>query len=260
MALRELWAETMHATGFLTRYRLPARYFEGHDGRLDKAAAMFPAAGLAAAAPSALLIFIMAMNGANAALTALIAMAILIGVTGALHEDGLADTADAFGAGGNRERMLSIMKDSRIGTYGVLALIVSFSLRAISLTILLAVMTPFGSAILFLAAAALSRAAMVWHWNALPPARENGVAVRAGTPAPGGAEIALVTGAALFAVSAVVFAGVLPAISAIVLAALATSTMTRLARAKIGGQTGDTIGAAGHTAETALLLGLALVL
>ena len=72
--------------------------------------------------------------------------------------------------------MLEIMKDSRIGTYGVLALMVSFALRALALTIIISVTGGWDAFLMLLGVAAASRAAMVWHWNALPPARDNGVA------------------------------------------------------------------------------------
>ena len=260
MAMQGLVAETVRATGFLTRYRLPSRYFEGHDGRLGKAAAMFPLAGLAAAAPSASVALLLTLTGTNPALIALIVLGLMVWITGALHEDGLADTADGFGAGGPRERMLAIMKDSRIGSYGVLALLFSAALRGVSLTIIIAVLPPLGSAAVIMGIAALSRAAMVWHWNALPPARENGVAARAGMPKRGATEVALLSGLVLFAVAAFLSAGLVATLVSLALTAASILFMTSLSRRKIGGHTGDTIGAVQQVAEITLLGGLALAL
>jgi cobalamin synthase len=113
--------------------------------RLNRASGMAPAAGLVIALCPGLAVLLLSAAGANAALTAILALLILIGVTGALHEDGLADCADALGARGGRDKMLDIMKDSRIGTYGVLALLLSFSLRAVALTIILSVAGGWGA-------------------------------------------------------------------------------------------------------------------
>jgi adenosylcobinamide-GDP ribazoletransferase len=170
------------AAGFLSRLPMPAHHFRDHDGTLSRAAAMFPVAGLLIGLGPGLLVWLLGALGANAALTALIALMVLIGLTGALHEDGLADSADAFGARGGREQMLAIMKDSRIGTYGVLALMISFSLRAVALTIITAATGGLNALLLLLAVAAISRTAMVWHWSALALARTDGVAAAVGAP------------------------------------------------------------------------------
>ena len=93
-----------------------------------EAAVFFPLVGaLLGAAAGAL--FLLAQRFFNSSIAALIAIATLIAITGALHEDGLADAADAFRSGRSREKIMAIMKDSRIGVYGALALIVSFALR-----------------------------------------------------------------------------------------------------------------------------------
>src|SRR4051794_5626236 len=73
--------------------------------------------------------FLIAQRFLSSSIAALLAISGLVAMTGALHEDGLADVADAFRAGRSRERIMIILKDSRIGAYGALALIVSFALR-----------------------------------------------------------------------------------------------------------------------------------
>ena len=92
------------------------------------AAIFFPLVGafLGAAAGA---LFLVVQKLFDPSIAALIAIAGLIGITGALHEDGLADAADAFRSGRSREKIMAIMKDSRIGVYGSLALIISFALR-----------------------------------------------------------------------------------------------------------------------------------
>ena len=119
---------------------------------------------------------------------------------GALHEDGLSDTADGLGGGRSREKALAIMKDSRIGTYGALALILSIALRAASLAILVETLSAWSSALAFLAAAIFSRTLMVWHWSSLPSARTDGVAASAGTPDADATRVALLLGTGLTAV------------------------------------------------------------
>lgn len=247
------------AVGFLSRIRIPDRYFTGHDGNLGRAASIFPVAGLIIALPAAVFVLIFSALDANSALLALMALATGIGLTGALHEDGLADCFDAFGAGGDRERTLLILKDSRIGVYGALGLVFSIALRAVALTILFAVTSAWLSAFLVLAVAAWSRAAMVWHWDDLPPARLNGIAASAGTPESGAAKVALATGAVLAFVAGALSVGMLAAILAIALSAGAVRFWTGRVRTRIGGHTGDTIGAAQQLSETVFLLTLALL-
>jgi adenosylcobinamide-GDP ribazoletransferase len=197
---------------------------------------------------------------ANSALTAVMALGVLIAVTGALHEDGLADSADAFGARGGREHMLEIMKDSRIGTYGVLALVMSFALRAIALTIIVSVIGGWSAFLVLLAIAAASRAAMVWHWNALPPARQGGVAASVGAPDQSARTVALISGGLLFLAFAGLAAGLITAVLSLAILAAATSLWTSIVRTKLEGHTGDTIGATQQISETACLTALALLL
>src|SRR5262249_55292440 len=102
-------------------------------------------------------------------------------LTNALHEDGLADTVDGFGGGATRERKLEIMDDSRVGTYGVVALVFSVLLRVGAL-ISLSAGGSFRAAWALVAAEAVSRAAMVRLWHALPPARFGGLAHDTGPP------------------------------------------------------------------------------
>jgi cobalamin 5'-phosphate synthase/cobalamin synthase len=164
------------AVAFLSRLPVPSRFFDGDDGRLSRTVRAFPLAGIVLSLPAALLLSLLAWIEAPPLLAAGLAVALQAGVTGALHEDGLADTADGLGAGADRQRALDIMKDSRIGVFGVVALLMALLLRVAALAALIPVLSPAGLFLVVLAAAAASRAAMVWHWKSLPPARPDGVA------------------------------------------------------------------------------------
>ncbi|OCW57905.1 adenosylcobinamide-GDP ribazoletransferase [Hoeflea olei] len=260
MPFRDHIDDIARATGFLSRLPVPAHYFATHDGTLSRASGMFPAAGVVIALLPVLLLWILSLLGANAALSALLTLALFLGVTGALHEDGLADSADAFGARGGRDHMLDIMKDSRTGTYGVLALLVSFALRATALTILISVVGGWNAGLAFFAVAALSRTAITWHWNELPPARRDGVAASVGAPADGATARALLTGGVGFIVLAGLSIGLLPAALALAVAAVAVNQWTGLVGRKLHGNTGDTLGASQQIAETAALVTLALLI
>ena len=260
MQISDYLDDIARSTGFLSRLPMPARYFEGHDGSLVRASGMFPVAGLLIALCPGLALAVLSAFDANAALTAVLALGALIGITGALHEDGLADSADAFGARGGREHMLEIMKDSRIGTYGVLALVMSFALRAIALTIIVSVIGGWSAFLVLLAVAAASRATMVWHWNALPPARQGGVAASVGSPDESARTLALLSGGLLFLALAALTAGPVPALLSLAIMAAAASLWTSIVRTKLEGHTGDTIGATQQISETACLTALALLL
>lgn len=260
MQFKDYLDDLVRATGFLSRLPLPARHFEGHDGTLSRAAAMFGAAGLLVALPAGVLVWLLSMLDANAALSALLALVVLIGTTGALHEDGLADSADAFGARGGRDHMLAIMKDSRIGAYGVLALMTSFALRAVSLTILIAATGGLNALLILLGIASVSRGAMTWHWSRLPSARTDGVASAVGTPDPACARFAVLTGAGLFLAFTIFTIGAIASIAAMAAVAVAAAQWTAAVRARLQGHTGDTIGATQQIAETVGLATLALLL
>jgi len=259
MQFNDYLDDIARATGFLSRLPMPARHFTDHDGSLSRASGMFPIAGLIIALCPGLVLLILSMFNANAALTVLIILTGLVCLTGALHEDGLADSADAFGARGGREHMLEIMKDSRIGTYGVLALMMSFALRAIALTIILSVIGGWNTFLLLLAVAAASRAAMVWHWNTLPAARHDGVAASVGAPEEGAWKLALLFGGVLFIVLVALSSGLISALLSLAILIAAAQQWTSLVRTKLGGHTGDTIGATQQIAETLCLTTLALL-
>lgn len=198
----------------------------------------------------------LASVGLPAEAVAACVLAVLIFVTGALHEDGLADSADGLFGGWTREKRLEIMRDSRIGAYGVLAIGLSLLLRWSCLTALLEALGPTGLLIGIPVSAALSRAAMVPVMTRLPHAREDGLARHVGQAPAWAAALASVLALAL----ALMIAGGLAGATSALAAALAAFLVARTALSRIGGQTGDILGAAQQCAEIAVLLMLAAIL
>ena len=188
-------------------------------------------------------------------IAAVLALAALVVVTGAMHEDGLADCADGFGGGSSVARKLEIMKDSRIGTFGGAALVLSLLLRAMALATLAG--HGFGMAALVLVAAGgFSRALGLLPLMLLAPARADGAGFTAGRPAP--AALRVLAGLALALALLPVLAGVpvRGVLAGVFWAGARAYGMVRLARWQIGGQTGDVAGAAQQAAEIGFLLGL----
>jgi adenosylcobinamide-GDP ribazoletransferase len=184
------------------------------------------------------------------ALIAIIASALL---TGALHEDGLADLADGFGGGRDKPAKITIMRDSRIGSYGVLALILATGLKT---SALVAILLSDGIANTVLAlvlahAAARGMIVPVTFW--LPTASESGLGRMAGKPKASTVQIAMAIAAGLLFIT-------LPpgtALATSVTACIAAAAIAALARRQIGGYTGDVLGAVEQVSETAILLCLA---
>jgi adenosylcobinamide-GDP ribazoletransferase len=168
-------------------------------------------------------------------------------MTGALHEDGLADTIDALGGGATAERCLEIMKDSRIGTYGVLALVAVFALKAASLDAI----GPLTVVGVLIAAYAGGRLAAVLALTFLPYAGGDNVKVSRTPVRMTGRElaVAIVTAVAIgvVAMQAAVFA------IASTVSLLAAALVAWIARRKIGGYTGDVLGAVEQVYEAAFL-------
>ncbi|MBB4121648.1 adenosylcobinamide-GDP ribazoletransferase [Martelella radicis] len=254
--LTRLATDLAVATGFLTRYPIPAEMqTDPPDGA--RAAWAFPFAAVLAMLLPAFVFLVLLELGAGALISALIAIGASLLVTGALHEDALADSADGLLAGKTRESALSIMKDSRTGVYGTLALVFSILLRAVALAILVAEGS-LNAALLFIAAAAGGRAAMVCQWSVLQSARTDGVAATLGRPERSVAVCALLSGLGAVALLAGLSGALLPALLAIGAAALAAAGFTIFVSRRLGGYTGDTLGATAQISETAFLVTLAI--
>jgi adenosylcobinamide-GDP ribazoletransferase len=170
-------------------------------------------------------------------------------LTGALHEDGLADVGDGFGGGRDRDAKLAIMRDSRVGTYGVLVLLISFVAKASALASL-----PIAEIIpALIATHALARAAIPVLAANLPFARDDGLGRSAGRPDSASVIIAVV----IAIVVALLCLPVEAAIVAVLMTAAGATVMAVLAWRQIGGITGDVFGAVEQVAETTVLLTLA---
>ena len=216
--------------------------------RQARAAWAYPFVGLVLGLVAALAGALAAAAGLPAPLVALLVLAVLIGLSGAMHEDGLADTADGFWGGWTVARRLEIMKDSQIGSYGVIALILSLGARWAALSALWAAGTALAIPAVIVAAV-LSRAAMTVPMHALPNARGTGVAhgVGAVPRATMGVSLALAGGlAVLFAGGAAVWCALAGSVSVL--------GLCHLARRKIGGYTGDVLGSTQQTTEIVVLL------
>lgn len=237
-------ADVLSAFALLSRLPLP-----NHVGTGARSAWAWPLVGavlgaLAAAVASAAL-----WLGVTPGVTAVLVLATGALLTGGLHEDGLSDTADGLFGGWTKERRLEIMKDSRVGSYGVLALVLVVLARWSALTALLVFGGHWAALV---ATGALSRAPMALMMSLLPNAREAGLSHATGQPSPNVALVAVGLAAAI--TLGLVGWAALPMLAA------ATVTMVALAVValrKIGGQTGDILGASQQLAEVACLTVLA---
>jgi adenosylcobinamide-GDP ribazoletransferase len=124
--IRRNWFDFLSAIQFLTRIPVPSQPFE--TDALPRAVRFFPLVGLLIGGSAALLHLLLVLH-LTRPVTAILVVVWLVLITGCLHEDGLADTADGFGGGWNREQILLILRDSRIGSYGAAALIMSLLAR-----------------------------------------------------------------------------------------------------------------------------------
>jgi adenosylcobinamide-GDP ribazoletransferase len=172
-------------------------------------------------------------------------------LTGAIHEDGLADTADGLLGGKTRERRLEIMRDSRIGTYGASALVLAILCKA-SAYHSLGELRPWHAIAILAATGAFSRAMVVDMMWATRSARSDGLANLAGRPTRPAALFSIITGGAL-TIYAGWFIAPIAGIEAMLVALVITGLMRRAATRLVGGQTGDICGAVQVLAEIGML-------
>lgn len=247
--LRSAALDFLVAVQFLTRFPLPSLPYD--QGSLSRAVKFFPFVGLLIGCAAALLHLVLAPHLPRL-ITALLVIAFLMASTGCLHEDGLADAADAFGGGASREQILLILKDSRIGSYGGTALSLSLLARVFLLAAL-----PLPLVLQYLIASHV-----LCRWTTLPlsyylaPARDRNDADGAGQ----GARIARLTTRGTLIFGSLCTAAIcililrihaLAAIGATVLVTLATAIYYQR---KLAGVTGDCFGATNQLAEIAVYL------
>ncbi len=236
------------ALGLLTR--LPV-IVDGDRAMARGAAAAwaYPLVGVILGVILAAFVSLMTALGLPSGIVAGLVLALSVVLTGAMHEDGLADSADGLWGGWDRARRLEIMKDSRIGVYGVCAIALSLLLRWLALTVVVAIGAHW---VAFIAVGALSRASMVALMGVMRSARSDGLSRQVGRPPQGTVWLAMGFGAL-----AALLCGY-PWL--IVVAAFATLICGLIARVKIGGQTGDILGATQQVTEIAMLLALVVML
>jgi adenosylcobinamide-GDP ribazoletransferase len=232
------------AVCFLTRLPL-GRLLTVDGDDLARAGAAFPLVGAAIGALVGAIAFLL-VHPFGGWLAAVLALAAAMLLTGALHLDALADSADALSAR-TRERALEIMRDHAVGSYGAVAIALDLLLKAGALSTLALHHNVLRTAV---AAGALSRAAPVLLASALPYARaETGL----GAPLTQGSRTRAAIAAALAAGIAVATAGTHGAIAAGVAAAIVVA-LAVCYRRWLGGVTGDTLGAAVELTEIAVFL------
>jgi len=238
------------ATAFSLLSRLPVPRDWINTERNAQAAWAYPVVGLAHGVIAAAAMLLATALGLPSALAVLVALTALVLLSGAMHEDGLADLADGVWGGWTPETRLEIMRDSRIGTFGVVALALSLATRAIALWILVDISVPY-ACVALIAVAALSRAGMPFLMALLPQARKDGLSRSIGEVPLGAAWIGL----ALAGGPAVLLLG-WSTLALVFWGGLAALGVGSLARRKLGGQTGDVLGGAQQITEITLLLTL----
>ena len=230
---------------FLTRLPLPL------NGTLTselfgRSMGWFPLIGAVLGLGAGLAFGVLCGFGVPSLVGAVVVVALMVVTTGGLHEDGLADVADGLGGGKDRDSKLEIMRDSRVGSYGVLALVLSVAVRVAAIA---ALPSTWAAIKVLVVAGAMSRAAMVGqsHWQ--PPARSDGLSATLGGPAPGATVLALAIALGL----GFLLIGTKAALVMMVVAA-ATWGLIRLAYHHVGGQTGDLLGATQQLIEILVLV------
>lgn len=237
------------ALSFLTRLPIGRAAWDDHD--IHRSVQWFPLVGALIGLCIAAVYVGLSML-LSPALAAGLSVAFGVLATGALHEDGLADTVDGFGGGSGKEDTLRIMKDPSHGTYGVVALVLSVLLR----TLALAALTPVVALGLLPVVHAISRGGAIALMAALPPATGDGLGA---AHVAGGLRRQVVIGVTTAVLIGLALVGWWVA-AFVIAAAGMTALVAGMARRRISGFTGDVLGAGEQVCEIGLLvLGLALV-
>jgi len=241
-------AVALLAVQFLTRLPVPARHTPE---RMAAVPRWLPGVGLGIGALCGGVLLLAAQIWPPA-LAALAAVAAGLALTGALHEDGLADCCDGLGGGASAERALEIMRDSRIGSYGAAGLGLVLAARVLAL----AALAPPLAALALVAGHGASRAAVAHAIATMPYARQEGAGSAMPALGTGGLALALATGGA--GLAALLLVAPPGAVAAGLFGLLAGAALIRRwLRRRLGGYTGDGLGAIQQAAELGLYLGLA---
>ena len=237
------------ALRFFTRVPVPA--WVGHSTEaLNRSTRYFPAVGLLVGGLGAA-VYLGAIQLWSPTVAVLLSMAATIFATGAFHEDGLADMVDGFGGGWDKSRILEIMKDSRVGSYGVVAMVLALAGKWALLVSLPLALVP----VALLAGHAVSRFASTWLIRCLDYVQEDALSKAKPLATRLSWRALLVAG--LFALLPLPWLPLPQTLLALALVVLATFWMARRFVRWIGGYTGDCLGATQQVTEIAFYLGLA---
>lgn len=250
MTLRSCLDDVATAGTLLTRLPGFAALLRGKQPDLTRSVWAYPLIGALVGAIGGAVYAAAAALGLDPPLAAGLAIAAQVLSTGGFHEDGLADVADGLGGGHTREHKLEIMRDSRLGSYGALALIIVTGLRWAALA-----SPPIANApvIAIVCAAVLARTAIAGVLAVLPPARPDGMGAVASSPPAWVIRTAFILG-----IAAVLWGlPLLAAIAAIVVTIAVAATTAILGHRQIGGYTGDLLGTVAQLTEVSVLLALA---
>ncbi len=253
---QKLGAETVQMIRFFSIIPVPKLPFETDPHAapdFSKAVRMLPIAALLIALPGVAAIWIATSLWLSALLVALIAVAIMSLVTGGLHEDGLADFADGLGGGTTIERRLEIMRDSRIGSSGATALFLVMAAKVLALGSLIDHQGTFGAVSALIAAAALSRVMALLPLWLLPAARPDGRSATVGQPQTSFVLVAVMM-ALLISLALLQGIGNARLLLAVISTFCISLGICRLAKSKLGGHTGDVIGATQQLCEVTFLI------
>jgi adenosylcobinamide-GDP ribazoletransferase len=248
------------ALQFFTRIPVTGRLAQwvGYSPAMLRAsAAWFPAVGGVIGIIGAT-VFSSALMLWPAPVAALLCTIATVLVTGAFHEDGLADVADGLGGSQNRERALDIMKDSRIGAFGAIALVLALGLKIALLSALAIQGSVFAAAVAVLVAHVLSRLAPLAVMRWLPyvggeASKSKPLADAVSGPALGIALLCCVPAVALLWLAQ----GMAMGMAALLVGAAFTWVMAQWFKRRLGGFTGDCLGATQQVVELSVYLALA---
>lgn len=237
------------AAAFILLTRLPVPWgwlTTSHVPNMKRSLWAFPFVGFCVSLGGAGVFFISILLQLPSVIAACLGFLAMIFLTGAFHEDGLADVADGFGGGFEREKKLDIMRDSRVGTYGSLAVFIALALRVFSI----GSFNLSFAIVAFLVTGTLSRFGILCILRFMKPAREEGSGTAAGIPSS--AQMAVAGGFSLVVAFTLLPLGyVLP----VCLTALASFAVVGiLSHRQVGGHTGDVLGTAQQVSEVAMLL------
>lgn len=247
MTVSDLFHDLRMAVMLLTRLPTGPQPADAPTPDLARSVWAYPVVGMVVGGIGGVAFWAAAAAGMPSPVAALAALAAIVLTTGAFHEDGLADTADSLG-GWDRDRKLEIMRDSRIGTYGTVALVLSLGFRAACLAALEEPGPVFAALVV---GGGLSRGVIVGLLAALPPARPDGMGVVARNPD----KHVIAAGLAFAVVPALAVFGLGGGVVLTALAGVGGLFLGWRANRQIGGYTGDVLGAGQQIAEVLILAG-----